>query len=77
MTGRHDNVGRCNDLAQEPVEKSGEHLRRPLEPPTRQITEARPIDGADPELGREPIEERASNAGTHAGPLVRPPRPSG
>ena len=27
-TGRHDNVGRCNDLAQEPVEKCGEHLRR-------------------------------------------------
>ena len=59
MTGRHDYMGRRNDLAEEPVKKCGENLRGPVGSQTHQITETRPVDSTDPELGGERLEERA------------------
>ena len=59
MTGRHDYMGRRDDLTKEPVKKRGENRRGPVGSHTHQITETRPVDSADPELGRERLEERA------------------
>ena len=61
MTGRHDYMGRGNDLAEEPIKKCGENRRGPVSSQTHQITETRPVDSTDLELGRERLEERGAS----------------
>ena len=59
MTRRHDRMRRKDDLAQEPIEKGGHDVRRPVVFGPGAITEPRPIDGSHPKLRGQSREKRS------------------